>query len=69
METNDPVLAEILKRLDSIESRIISLQPLQDLYSGGKVAATILGIIVAFFVSLVSFITWIKTSRLTSWFL
>ena len=66
METNDPVLAEILKRLDSIESRIISLQPLQDLYSGGKVAATILGIIVAFFVALGSFITWIMTHFMIS---
>ena len=66
METNDPVLAEILKRLDSIESRIISLQPLQDLYSGGKVAATILGIIVAFFVALGSFITWIMTHFMVS---
>ena len=66
METNDPVLAEILKRLDSIESRIISLQPLQDLYSGGKVAATILGIIVAFVVALGSFITWIMTHFMVS---
>ena len=66
METNDPVLAEILKRLDSIESRIISLQPLQDLYAGGKVAATILGIIVAFFVALGSFITWIMTHFMVS---
>jgi hypothetical protein len=66
METNDPVLAEILKRLDSIESRIISLQPLQDLYSGGKVAAKILGIIVAFFVALGSFIAWVKTHLMVS---
>lgn len=66
METNDPVLAEILKRLDSIESRIISLQPLQDLYSGWKGAAKILGIIVAFFVALGSFITWVKDHFMVS---
>lgn len=66
METNDPVLAEILKRLDSIESRIISLQPLQDFYSGGKEAAKILGLIVAFFVALGSFIVWVTAHFVVS---
>lgn len=62
MQTSDPVLVEILNRLQSIEDEIKSLQPLKELYVGGKMATKIVGVIITSVVGIAGFIVWVKSN-------
>ncbi len=60
METQDKALREILRRLSTIETQVAALQPLNELYTGGKVASKLIGLVLAVAVSLISAIVWVK---------
>lgn len=62
MRSSDPVLEEILDRMTNLERMVSELQPLKELYVGGRMATKIIGMFLAGVAALAGAIIWIKSN-------